>query len=253
MSNTPTPWDQLGAHLQAARRDAGLTQSILASRAGLRQRDISLIEQGRWQPSLRVLTNLARQLDVPLQHFLTGRSQLDQESTDLTFELRQLGIIDLDISHAVVPGAFREPEETWCLALAGNRPDPRVVEALPFVLLHHHWRIRKMLAFARMHDRRIVYRTAWLAEIAQLLRERWHVHQTARQQSQFSKLVQFGKKPAERDDLGSPALVPERLPPVYKRWNILYSMKLADFEKRGHHLHELFQRFNPRTMREVSR
>lgn len=162
--------------------------------AGLRQRDISLMEKGHWQPSLRILTNIARHLDVPIQFFINGSTQPENHLHQLTLELRHLGIIDLDISQAIVPGAFREREEVLALSLAGERPDTRVIEALPYVMLKQPWQIDLIVGFGRKHDRRAVYRAAWLAEIALVLQERLQFPCSSRTVKSLNKLIKRARK-----------------------------------------------------------
>lgn len=232
-------WDDLGKHLSTARKACQLTQSALAQRAGLRQRDISLMEQGRWQPSLRILTNLARNLDVSLQYFIDGNNDADDSPHALTLELRSLGIVDLQMTNAIVPGGFREREKVLALSLSGDHPDPRIIEALPYVLLLHRWNVELFRAYVRKLDKRAMHRAAWLAEIALIIKDQLPLTRTVHQERTLVAFLRLATKPSKPDDLGTPPLATSRLPPYYQRWNIRYTATVADFLRRGRSLHEL--------------
>jgi transcriptional regulator with XRE-family HTH domain len=232
-------WGQLGTHLAHARHAAGLTQGALAVRSGLRQKDISLIETGHWQPSLRILTNIARHLDVSLQYFIIGQNQPEEHPHQLTLELRNLGIIDLDSSQAIVPGAFREREQVLALSLTGDSPDPRVIEALPYVLLLHSWDAETFIAFSKRFDKRAHYRAAWLIQIALIIRDELLSSRNIRREQALERIVMKARKSINLDDLGYPSNHPDKLSHIYRRWNIDYATTIDEFLARGKKLHEL--------------
>ncbi len=57
---------QLGSILRRARRKAGMTQSMLGQKTGLRQATISHIESGDVDPSLKTIMNILAALDLEL-------------------------------------------------------------------------------------------------------------------------------------------------------------------------------------------
>src|SRR5437870_1944371 len=124
----------LANRLRQVRLRLGLTQGELAARCGSTQSDLSRLEAGKRSPSLAEAVALARVLDLPLQWFLTGQVRCGTELGDLAAELRSLGAVDLLVPETRVPGAFRPPEEILAYVIRGERPDPRVTEALPAVL-----------------------------------------------------------------------------------------------------------------------
>lgn len=66
---------KFGARLRGLREDAGLTQEQLSSKTGLHVTYISGLERGRRNPTLSVLTSLARAFDLNLSElFDDGRS-----------------------------------------------------------------------------------------------------------------------------------------------------------------------------------
>ena len=94
-----------------------------------------LLLRGRARtPTLEQALRIARALDLPLQRLLSGSDRPGAAPEGLVIELRRLGIVDLRVRDAAVPGSFRRPEEVLNLALTGAVPDPRVVEAIPAAL-----------------------------------------------------------------------------------------------------------------------
>src|SRR4051812_41280173 len=130
MSDTTRNHKSFAASVVRRERERlGWTQRGLAERSGLSQSDLSRIEAGTRTLSLDEAERLAGLFDVPLQFFLTGDARPGTRLADLAVELRALGVVDLLVPEARVPGAFRPPEEVVALAVSGERPDPRVVEA----------------------------------------------------------------------------------------------------------------------------
>jgi transcriptional regulator with XRE-family HTH domain len=65
----------LGRAVRAARAEAGLTQSGLAVRAGVRRELVGLLERGEANPSFTTVARLAAALDLPLSE-LAARAEL---------------------------------------------------------------------------------------------------------------------------------------------------------------------------------
>jgi transcriptional regulator with XRE-family HTH domain len=61
----------VGARIREARREAGLTQQMLADRCGCTSRAVQNWERGDAQPRLESLVDLARALDWPLASFIS--------------------------------------------------------------------------------------------------------------------------------------------------------------------------------------
>ena len=122
---------RFGENLAAARALRGLSQKELASLCGLSQVQISYFEGGKRWPTLPQLAKLAEVLEIPFEEFLTSRDRSEIDLREIALELRSLGIVDLRIGNARVPGAFHAPEQVISLALAGDEPEPRIVEAIP--------------------------------------------------------------------------------------------------------------------------
>ena len=71
----------LGARIAALRREAGLSQAQLASMLGISPSAMGMYEQGRREPSLQLLGELARVLKVSTDYLITGRPALSDAQT----------------------------------------------------------------------------------------------------------------------------------------------------------------------------
>jgi transcriptional regulator with XRE-family HTH domain len=238
-SNASQDFRHLGRHLLKARTQLRLTQKELAQSCGLTQSDISKIESGDRCPLPSQLARLARELGVALQWFLTGQNRPGFELRDVAIELRHLGVVDLFVPDAQVPGAYRPPEQIVAWAVHGDMPDPRLVEALPAVLAWNPWNERLLTAYARVNDPRAASRLAWLADIALTIHRGEGFPGGFVDPSPLSRFRMRTKPRPQPDDLGHPAASDEELPPVSRRWNIRYAADLERFHSRARRLHAL--------------
>jgi transcriptional regulator with XRE-family HTH domain len=228
------------AYLRAARLAAKLTQSQLAGASGLDQPRLSRLEKGRRRATLDETLRLARVLGVSLQWFLSGRNFPGSGVADIALELRRLGVVDLLVPKATVPGAFRPPEHIVALAASGDQPEPRIIEALPAVLAwRRSWSLPLLRAVCRS-DRRALTRLAWLADIALTIHRQRGFPGGCPGQRSLERLVRATRAlpPSEADDLGYAAGA-VRLPPVSRAWNISYAAGLKTFEDRAAHLADI--------------
>src|SRR6266545_963932 len=225
---------EIAERLVNARHERGLTQAKLAERCRLKRQQITYFEQGARTPSLDQLIQIARALDFPLERFLSGGNRPGTGVRDFAIELRNLGLIDLWVEEPVVPGAFRRPEETVALTVAGKEPEARIVEAAPAVLAWNRWNAALLWAFARERGRTTVYRLAWLAEVALALERMGGFPGGCPGKEDLAAFVKRVKKPPPDrwDDLGRPAHEPPNSP-VWKRWRINYAADLATFRQRA--------------------
>lgn len=227
-----------GGYLKLARANAGFTQSQLAKRVGVTRLIITRIEIGFSDPDFALAVRLAAALDEPLEWFVSGRRRPSRSLRGLTVELRRLGVSDLAVSDPRPPGAFRPAEEVIALALRGDRPSPRIVDAMPFVLTRREFDPHLLLAFARRSDPRVRRRLGWLADVSLVLAQRSDfppVESTAG----LERLVRLvGRpKPADPEDgLGHPGT--GRPPLVWRRWRVSYAGTLDGFVARATGLHD---------------
>lgn len=240
-STIPVDLKNLGRWLLKARQQQGLTQKELAVRAEISQPRVSSIEQGEVLPTLPQLLRLAQALAVPLQWFLNGKVNPGTEVPELALQLRRLGVIDLFVPNAVVPGAFLPTEEVLALAVSAKQPDPRIVEAIPAVLAWNRWTPALLRVYSRPWSSQTSIRLAWLADVALT------IHRTTKypgggfprgcpQHKQLEAFVgplfKKAKPSLKNDDLGRPGKE-TALPPVSKRWKISYDAPLEAFFERA--------------------
>lgn len=220
-------------HLQQARNRRGLTQRQLAERSGLNQSVLSRIESGQREPSLSEAVRLAGALHVPLEWLVTGKDEPGTALPDLAEELWHLGVVDLIVPHARVPGAYRPSEEVLALAVGTERPDPRVIEALPAVLAWNRWRAGVLEAFAQATHPRALTRLAWLTEITLFLERTGGFPGGLVGAGNYLVDILAKVNPAhEPDDLGQPGSpAPEHR--IWRYWRITYSVELSAFRERA--------------------
>ncbi len=222
---------ELGSYLTLARLERGLSQGKLARDCKLSQAQVSLFEAGRRLPSLDQFRRL-RALDVPIQRLLSGLDRPGVELKDLAVELRGLGAVDLWVADSAVPGAARRPEEVIALAVSGNSPDPRVVEALPALLSWND--VNPLMLRAHGIATKTTYRLAWLADVALAIDRRKGFPGGCRRGplERFIKVVGLPPTAKPWDDLGRPTENPPKSP-IWRRWKIRYGAEIDDFERRA--------------------
>lgn len=224
----------LAKRLSAVRLKRGLTQTELAARCHLKRQQINYFETGVRVPSLGQLLRIARALDLPLQHFLSGRDRPGTGARDLALELRHLGLVDLWVDRPAVPGAFRRPEEVIALAVSGSSPETRILEGVPALLAWNRWNRILLRAFGRVRGPRTVYRLAWLADIALTLERMGGFPGGCPGKEDLAAFVKRVEKPSadQWDDIGWPAHEPTTSP-LWKRWRITYAADLTTFRHRA--------------------
>jgi transcriptional regulator with XRE-family HTH domain len=231
----------LGLYVATARREQGLSQLELANRCRLAQAQISYFESGRRRPTLDQLLRIARALDVSIQRLIGGSDRPGEELRDIAVELRHLGIADLWVAGAVIPGAFRRSEEVIAQAISAPDPDPRIIEAIPTVLAWSEIDPVLLRAYGLTSGIRTVRRMAWLADVA-LAIDRQGGFPGGCDSAPLDRFTRIVRPPAPEpprwDSLGHPMSSVPKLP-LWKRWKINYDANLAQFEARAEHLNQL--------------
>lgn len=69
----------LGARIAALRRAAGMNQAMLAEKLRISPSAVGMYEQGRREPSLQILANMAEIFDVSIDFLVTGKPMSDPE------------------------------------------------------------------------------------------------------------------------------------------------------------------------------
>jgi transcriptional regulator with XRE-family HTH domain len=231
-----------GSDLRQVREARGLTQEELARLTGLHRLSVQRIESGRLVPKLDDAIRLAEALKIPLQMLINGRWRPADDLPGIAIELFHLGIRDLALSKVIVPGAFRRSEQVLALALRGDRPEPRIVNAIPFVLARNTFNVRLLRAFADFYDRRLRARLAWLGEVALILHQRGVFDNGLSSEETLASIIRSGKKRPIPDSLGHPR--EGKAPPAWARWNISYIGGIQDFLQRTLEVQDAFGRSN---------
>jgi transcriptional regulator with XRE-family HTH domain len=240
-STIPIELQNLGRWLATARAQQGLSQKDLAIRAKVSQPRVSGIENALILPTLPQLLRLARVLMLPLEWFLRGSLFPGKEVPEFALELQRLGMVDLVVPIAVVPGAFRPTEQVLTLAVGGNQPEPRIIEAIPAVLAWNRWSPSLLRAYSRPWGGRASIRLAWLADVALTIHQTRGFPGGCPEREHLATFIggwSKANRPATEDDLGRPG-EEHTLPPVSKRWKIGYDAPLSAFVERAEHLHSL--------------
>ena len=218
-------------NFRKARISSGYNLTELARLSGMSRSVLSRIESGTAMPRFDDAVRLAQAMHVPLEMLANGRWRPNGDLRSLAMELHHLGIRDMIFAGAPTPGALRRTEEVLVLALQGERPDPRIVEAIPFVLATVRFSPMRLAAFSKGMTPKLSGRLAWLCEIALILAETNTFSGGLADERQLAATIRRGVKSPEPDSLGHPR-ARDDAPPAWKRWNITYAGNLKDFRER---------------------
>jgi transcriptional regulator with XRE-family HTH domain len=124
-----------GESLRTSRREAGWTQRRLAARLSVSQEYVSLMERGRRPVPDNLARAVTRLLRLPATALPLPGSAVGEAAAESWVEhaLTRLGYPGF--AYRGKPGPKRNPTEVLHRALARDRLDPRLVEALPWLLL----------------------------------------------------------------------------------------------------------------------
>ncbi|MEE9393279.1 MAG: helix-turn-helix transcriptional regulator [Planctomycetota bacterium] len=154
----------LGERIRLARTQRSLSQAELAAWLSITQSQFSKTERGERELSFFEVVQLSGHLGLPLQWFLDGRLQPRGDRRSLIAELIAYGIRDLQSAGPLgTVGAIRSVEEVFCRSLEG-RPDPRVLAALPALVLLNPIRHELLLAYATRL--KVLRRSGFLCDLA---------------------------------------------------------------------------------------
>ena len=95
----------LGARIAALRRAAGMNQSALAEKLRISPSAVGMYEQGRREPSLQILAEIAEIFDVSIDFLVTGKASTQQEQNSVN----QLLLQRLDLADAQLDGRRVRP------------------------------------------------------------------------------------------------------------------------------------------------
>ena len=143
-----------GETLRAARNKAGWTQAKLARRLGVTQAYLSLMESGRRRVPLHLAHRLARLLEMPPTVLPVMTAQVSGNRPTNEWLVTQLARLSYPgFAYRTRPGVMRHPAEVLLAALALDDLEPRVMEALPWLLLRYEgFDMERLVAAAKARD-----------------------------------------------------------------------------------------------------
>ena len=144
----------LGPNLKKSRRLAGWTQDRLAARLGVTQAYLSLMECGHRRVPDHVARAATRVLQLPASDLpLPATSTFDAPATEHWVEQALARLEYPGFAYRRKPGAKRNPVELLLRALAYDDLDPRLVEALPWLLLRFEgFHFETLAGLAKVQD-----------------------------------------------------------------------------------------------------
>lgn len=217
--------------LKRARRARGLSQARLAEKLGTSQAYVSLLESGRRSPSDALARRLGDVLDLspaarPVRVAPAGLRGFDADRA-----ARELGALGYPGFRYLVPKprkrGVRNPLEVLLRALATKRVDPRVLEALPWLLLRFP-DLDTAQAVRLAHRENLQNRLGFVVALARAAAERHaeHRHCVPGLDRMLEALERF--RLANEDDLGRRfrsdrfnEWVRERRTAAAQHWNVL--------------------------------
>lgn len=213
--------------LREARQKLGLTQAEVASRLGVSQGYLSLLEAGKRMVSPRLARSFERLLHVPAAA-LRPRDKTVNSPEELAKELATLGYEPLANLGSDVAA---NPAEVLLSALRQKDLESRLAEALPWVALRYpklNW--DWLLERAKVHD--VQNRLGYVVGLARQLAERQGspVNTLSKEEARLERsrlaaegtLCQDSMTQAERQWLR------ENRPPDAVRWNLLTNLTAND-------------------------
>jgi transcriptional regulator with XRE-family HTH domain len=142
-----------GEKIRASRREAGWTQERLAASLGVSQEYVSLMERGRRAVPDHVARAVTRFLRLPATALPLSESVSVAAADEDWVEhaLTRLGYPGF--AYRGTPSRERNPSEILLRALARDELDPRLVEALPWLLLNFEgFDGKALVVFAKLND-----------------------------------------------------------------------------------------------------
>jgi transcriptional regulator with XRE-family HTH domain len=219
------------SRLRQARLRAGLTQARLAASVGVSQGYLSLLESGRRAPSPALARRLAARLRLPPTALPFDRRALRTRATSahwLSVHLATLGYPGF--AYLERRGARAHPAEVLLRALATEGLEPRVSEALPWLLLRYG-ELDTLDLVEAARELNVQNRLGFVVSLALALASRSPElsHRVAELEGLRSALEPY--RLAREDDLGQPfrsrktrAWVSARRSPAARHWNLLTDM-----------------------------
>ena len=228
------------AELQKARREAGWTQARLAGRLGVTQAYLSLMEGGKRHVPDRVQRRVVSVFQLPptaLPWSVPGTR--DPGTADAVVEqgLARLGYPGL--AYRMKRGERRNPADLLLMALAQGNLDPRLAEALPWLLVSFEDLDTETL-LTRTKNMDLQNRLGFTVSLARRLAERNTAF--AKRAAELQQLEQqLERLRLAREDTYCQAALSDRMrlwlrenrSPEAEHWNLLTDLKLEHLPYAG--------------------
>ena len=160
-----------GSQLRQARRRAGFTQVELAAKLGRSQPYVSLLEKGRRRLSERVARRLARVLNMPPTTWPLNLSRVTVRRNPAEWIVDRLASLGYPgYAYRGRSESLTNPAEVLLRALATEPLDPRVAEAMPWLLLRFRGFERERLVRAA-RDLNVQNRLGFVVALARAVAE----------------------------------------------------------------------------------
>ena len=221
-------------NLKGTRKAKGWTQQKMASKLGVSQAYLSLLESGRRHPSPRLWNRLARLFDLPPTLVPPRDETVATSPSDLAAALAALGY--QPFQHFARHAALLNPAEVLLAALQVDSLEPRVAEALPWLVnrypdLDWTWLLPRVKANDRQN--RLGFVVSLARDLADKLGEsgRAEALRVLEATLERSKLVRedvFGRSSLTASEL---RWLRDHRPEEARHWNLLSNM-------RSEHLHD---------------
>jgi len=213
--------------LKAARTARGWSQQETAMKLRVSQAYLSLLETGRRHPSPRLSARLARLFDLPATAVPVRTESRAMGPADLVATLASLGYAPF--RHFSRDTALVNPAEVLFAALRAETLEPRVAEALPWLVYRYHdldWNWLLPRAKANDLQNRLGFVVALAGRLAETRRE------TAKVQTLHSvEALLERSKLVHEDVFGRSALtnaesqwLREHRPEDARNWNVLSNL-----------------------------
>ncbi len=221
-----------GTLLKEARERAGWTQVSLAKKLGVTQAYLSLLETGKRHLPVHLARRLTLLLDLPATMLPVLPPSVSRGSlTNDWFEAQLARLGYPGLAHRKRRGTKHHPAEVLLAGLAFENLEPRLVEALPWLLLHYDGLDQEQLvmhAKARDLQNRLGFMVSLAREVAELKqefetrRQGLRLLEEALEPSRLAREETFGQGHASE---GLRAWLRSRQSESAGHWNLLTDLK----------------------------
>ena len=229
-----------GYYLKQCRRQSGWTQARLATELGLTQAYVSLMERGKRRLPDRVARSATRLLQLSAAALpLPAATVFDRQVTELWVAKGLAGLDYPGFAYLSNPGVKRNPVELLLRALALDDLDPRLAEALSWLLLQFDGLDLKTLV-AEAKVRELQNRLGFTVSLARMVADHNPAYRHRSRKLQNLEEMVEPSRLAREDTFGRMetsehmrAWVRENRSEEAKHWNLLTDLKMEHLPYAG--------------------